>query len=79
MKYYKLVTRPGLILFIIRLISTHVEAQIVTIDPAFFTINDVITITYDASMGNAGLAGASQVYAGSMCKVTGGQMTLRSR
>lgn len=39
------------------------EAQIVTIEPAFFTIDSTITITYDATMGSRGLVGVNQVYA----------------
>lgn len=40
-----------------------VDAQIVTIEPAFFTIDSTITVTYDATQGSAGLRGVTQVYA----------------
>ena len=38
-------------------------AQILEINPAFPTVNDVVTITYDATQGNAALVGQSQIYA----------------
>ena len=38
-------------------------AQILQWTPLFSTIDDTITITYDATKGNASLVGASQVYA----------------
>ena len=37
-------------------------AQIIQISPAFPTVNDVVTIHYDASQGNGGLVGVSPVY-----------------
>ncbi len=39
-----------------------VTGQIVTIDPAFYGIDSLITVTYDATMGNGGLEGEDQVY-----------------
>jgi 1,4-alpha-glucan branching enzyme len=39
---------------------TH--GQILTVNPAFPTVNDVITITYDATKGNAALANQTQIY-----------------
>lgn len=38
------------------------NAQIVSISPAFPTENDLVTITFDASQGSGGLIGESQVY-----------------
>lgn len=39
------------------------SAQILEATPAFPTQNDVVTITYDASEGNAALVGQTQIYA----------------
>lgn len=39
------------------------RAQVVTIDPPFATQSDNITVTFDASQGNAALVGVNQVYA----------------
>jgi 1,4-alpha-glucan branching enzyme len=36
--------------------------QILTVNPAFPTVNDVVTITYDATQGNAALVNQSLVY-----------------
>ena len=38
------------------------QAQILEVNPAFPTVNDVVTITYDATQGNAALVGQNQVY-----------------
>ena len=38
------------------------KAQILEFNPAFPNINDVVTITYDATQGNAALVGQSQIY-----------------
>jgi 1,4-alpha-glucan branching enzyme len=43
--------------------ASFVQAQIVTLTPAFATQDDTITITYDATLGTAGLIGVSTVYA----------------
>lgn len=37
-------------------------SQIIQITPAFPTVNDVITVQYDAAQGNGGLVGVSPVY-----------------
>ncbi|MDG1237792.1 MAG: alpha-amylase family glycosyl hydrolase [Flavobacteriales bacterium] len=37
-------------------------SQIIQITPAFPTVNDVITVQYDATQGNGGLIGVSPVY-----------------
>ena len=42
---------------------TKLSAQIVSVTPAFPTIDDVVTIVYDASEGNAALNGTSPIYA----------------
>lgn len=39
------------------------NAQILEVNPAFPTVNDVVTITYDATQGNAALVGQNQIYA----------------
>ena len=41
---------------------TKLSAQIVSITPAFPTIDDDVTIVYDASEGNAALNGTSPIY-----------------
>jgi glycosidase len=43
--------------------SIFVKGQILEITPAFPTINNQITVVYDASQGNAALLGVSQIYA----------------
>ena len=40
-----------------------INCQIITINPPFPTVNDVITVQYDATQGNGGLVGISPVYA----------------
>ncbi len=44
------------------LISSIGYSQIVTLTPAIVTQNDTVTITFDATQGNAGLVGISPVY-----------------
>ncbi len=44
------------------LTATGLTAQIVTIDPAFPDREELITVTYDATLGNGGLTDVSQVY-----------------
>lgn len=52
------------LLGLLGLIFCHlVIGQIVTVDPAFFDVDNTITITFDASQGNAGLLDENQVYA----------------
>ncbi len=43
-------------------ISHLLIAQIITIDPPFPTVDDNVTITYDATQGNGDLAGITPVY-----------------
>jgi 1,4-alpha-glucan branching enzyme len=43
------------------LLGAALQAQ-VSLQPAFATQNDTVTILYDASLGNAGLVGVNQVY-----------------
>lgn len=38
------------------------NAQVVTLTPAIVTQNDTVTVTFDATQGNAGLVGVNQVY-----------------
>ncbi len=42
--------------------STVVSSQILDVTPAFPTVNDVVTIVYDATEGNAALTGVGTVY-----------------
>ena len=44
------------------LLTAHGYSQILTVNPAFPTVNDVVTITYDATLGNAALINQSQIY-----------------
>ena len=48
---------------VVLLFTTQTFAQIVTMSPTRAFLDDEITITYDATQGNAGLVGASKVYA----------------
>jgi hypothetical protein len=43
--------------------ATFLQAQVLELNPAFPTVNDVVTITYDATQGNAALVGQNQIYA----------------
>ena len=38
------------------------KSQVLTVNPAFPSVNDVVTITYDATLGNAALINQSQIY-----------------
>jgi hypothetical protein len=49
-------------LFFLLVLTFSLNGQILELSPAFPTVNDVVTIVYDASQGNAALLGASQVY-----------------
>jgi pullulanase/glycogen debranching enzyme len=42
--------------------ATFLQAQILELNPAFPTVNDIVTVTYDATQGNATLVGQSQIY-----------------
>ncbi len=43
-------------------LTFSLNGQILELSPAFPTVNDVVTIVYDASQGNAALLGVNQVY-----------------
>jgi glycosidase len=43
--------------------TSYTQAQVVTLAPAFATSNDTVTVTFDASQGNAELLGVAIVYA----------------
>lgn len=43
-------------------LAFNLQSQIVSVTPYFPTVNDDITITYDATKGNAGLVGVTQAY-----------------
>ena len=45
------------------LLPVFLGAQVVSVDPAFPTQNDTVTITFDASEGNGALTGFVPVYA----------------
>ena len=50
-------------LILIFSLTTHLGlSQIIQINPAFPTVNDIITLQYDASKGNGGLVGVTPVY-----------------
>jgi glycosidase len=51
-----------LLFIVVCFLRISLNAQILELDPAFPTVNDVITITYDATQGNGALIGQSQVY-----------------
>lgn len=44
-------------------IILRLDGQILSVDPVFPTVNDTVTITYNASQGNGELVGISPVYA----------------
>ncbi len=51
------------LILLILLLLTASSAQILTWKPFFPTVEDTITIVYDATQGNRGLVGANEVYA----------------
>jgi glycosidase len=48
---------------LILLLPSFFKAQVVQVSPAFPTIDDQVTIVFDATQGNGALIGATQVYA----------------
>lgn len=50
------------LLFLLSMYCATLNAQILEISPAFPTVNDVVTIIYDATEGNGALTGVNQVY-----------------
>jgi glycosidase len=56
----KVLVFTGLLLI---MCTFYTKAQVVTMQPAFATANDTVIITFDATQGNADLAGATTVYA----------------
>ena len=44
-------------------IAANVQGQIISTVPQYPTVDDTVTITYDATKGNQGLVGVAQVYA----------------
>ncbi|MEM8892302.1 MAG: hypothetical protein AAGD28_30260, partial [Bacteroidota bacterium] len=52
-----------LLLIAIQFFYYPLSAQIINIDPVFPTMDDTITLVYDATQGSAGLVGVNQVYA----------------
>lgn len=51
-----------LVLFGFILLTAHGYSQILTVNPAFPTVSDVVTITYDVTQGNAALLNQNQIY-----------------
>lgn len=51
-----------LLALLVGLWATNVFSQVVTTNPAIFTIDQQVTIVYDATQGNAGLVGSSSVF-----------------
>jgi len=54
------ISRPLFLVF--SLLNLAINAQILELTPAFPTVNDVVTIVYDATEGNGALVGTNQVY-----------------
>ncbi|MEM9546366.1 MAG: alpha-amylase family glycosyl hydrolase [Bacteroidota bacterium] len=54
--------KQNIIFLLFVVFGTSLPAQIVSIDPPFPKRDEMVTITYDASKGNGGLVGESQVY-----------------
>ncbi|MDP4868481.1 MAG: alpha-amylase family glycosyl hydrolase, partial [Crocinitomicaceae bacterium] len=52
-----------LLSIVLMMLDGFVNAQILEVNPVFPTVNDVVTITYDATQGNAALVGQNQIYA----------------
>ncbi|MES2728127.1 MAG: alpha-amylase family glycosyl hydrolase [Bacteroidota bacterium] len=62
--YKQLLKNALQIIFIVIFCTKFSTAQVVTISPAFATADDNnVVITFDASLGNAGLLGESTIYA----------------
>ncbi|MCB0852826.1 MAG: T9SS type A sorting domain-containing protein [Bacteroidetes bacterium] len=55
--------RIGLLLFAFTVYVSSLSGQILDINPVFPTIDDTITVVYNATEGNAALVGVSPVYA----------------
>ena len=55
--------RNTIILYTTFIGINYINGQIISINPPFPTVNDVITVQYDATQGNGGLVGISPVYA----------------
>lgn len=55
--------KPTFTSLLILLCMMYTKAQVVTINPVFATADDSITVTFDASLGNAGLKNITTVYA----------------
>lgn len=53
----------GLLSTLLLLCTSYTKAQVVSLSPAFASQNDTVTVTYDATLGNAALIGVSPVYA----------------
>ena len=49
-------------LFLFFLFSNSITAQVISWSPSFPSIDDTITITYDASLGNASLINTNYIY-----------------
>ncbi|MES2559274.1 MAG: alpha-amylase family glycosyl hydrolase [Bacteroidota bacterium] len=53
----------GLLGTLLLLCTSYTKAQVVSLFPAFASQNDTVTVTFDATQGNAALIGVSLVYA----------------
>jgi 1,4-alpha-glucan branching enzyme len=58
-----MIMKITLFILSVLLFSTRSFCQILTWSPLFATVEDTITIIYDATQGNRGLVGATEVYA----------------
>ncbi|MES2780416.1 MAG: alpha-amylase family glycosyl hydrolase [Bacteroidota bacterium] len=53
----------GFISTLFILCTSYTQAQVVSLTPAFVSQNDSVTVTFDATQGNAALTGVTTVYA----------------
>ncbi|MDX2247260.1 MAG: alpha-amylase family glycosyl hydrolase [Bacteroidia bacterium] len=60
---YKTTTSLLFTFSLLVLFSMNLQGQILSIDPVFPTVEDTVTIVYDATQGNGALTGVSPVYA----------------
>jgi hypothetical protein len=51
-----------LILFLFAFLWQHATSQVLSYSPLYPTVNDTLTVIYDASLGNGALAGVTDVY-----------------
>ena len=62
-EYFELRDSMKHFILILLLLYASAQSQLLSWSPTFPTVNDTITIIYDAKLGNAGLLGESVIYA----------------